>query len=327
MMSLPDRSRVLVSGSSVPGAAGSGICLTHTTTFMADHLCGPGPFPAIRPGDRPFPGLAQARPPPAATASASPRRSVMTASTPHATMARRSSGALTVQTLTARPSACARSTSSGSTEHHEGVDGPEARPRPPRRGPARDRSAKPQSAPRARRAVGRLDGAQRGDLERRDDDPVGPAGLLDRRRRQRRHGLAGIPRRVLGGVLDLDVDGHPLAHRQDVGQERHVGGQVRHAELADHTETRDLGVVVDGQGPVGGQAHVELDPVGPEPTGLGERVERVLDESLGATPVSEDGGHGSRRRRARHGSTASACGKFTQNSLPGPRRAVTLLRR
>src|ERR1700744_4825627 len=51
MMSLPDRSRVLVPGWSAPGAAGSGICLTHTTTFMTSHLCGPGPFPAIRPGD------------------------------------------------------------------------------------------------------------------------------------------------------------------------------------------------------------------------------------------------------------------------------------
>src|SRR5580704_2839347 len=54
MISLPDRSRVLVPGFSDWGAAGSGICLTHTTTFMADHLCGTGPFPAIRPGDKPL---------------------------------------------------------------------------------------------------------------------------------------------------------------------------------------------------------------------------------------------------------------------------------
>ena len=38
-MSLPSRFRVLVVGSSAPGSAGSGICLTHTTTFMADSLC------------------------------------------------------------------------------------------------------------------------------------------------------------------------------------------------------------------------------------------------------------------------------------------------
>src|SRR5688500_11724153 len=33
-MSLPSRTRVLESGSSFPGWAGSGICLTQTTTFM-----------------------------------------------------------------------------------------------------------------------------------------------------------------------------------------------------------------------------------------------------------------------------------------------------
>ena len=34
-MSFPSRLRVLVLGSSAPGSAGSGICFTHTTTFMA----------------------------------------------------------------------------------------------------------------------------------------------------------------------------------------------------------------------------------------------------------------------------------------------------
>ena len=37
-MSLPSRLRVLVLGSSAPGSAGSGICLTHTTTFMPNSL-------------------------------------------------------------------------------------------------------------------------------------------------------------------------------------------------------------------------------------------------------------------------------------------------
>src|ERR1700728_3153450 len=64
MISLPDRSRVLVPGFSDWGAAGSGICLTHTTTFMADHLCGTRPFPAIRHGDRPVSGARFEGPPP-----------------------------------------------------------------------------------------------------------------------------------------------------------------------------------------------------------------------------------------------------------------------
>jgi hypothetical protein len=37
-MSLTSRFRVLVSGSSTPGSAGSGICLTHTTTIMGPSL-------------------------------------------------------------------------------------------------------------------------------------------------------------------------------------------------------------------------------------------------------------------------------------------------
>src|ERR1700728_2547826 len=52
MINLPDRSSVWVSGLRLPGAAGSGICLTQTTTFMADHLCGPGPSHAIPPAHR-----------------------------------------------------------------------------------------------------------------------------------------------------------------------------------------------------------------------------------------------------------------------------------
>ncbi len=63
MISLPERSSVWVSGLSAPGAAGSGICFTQTTTFMADHLCGPGPSPAIRPVHGAFLG-AQFPPPP-----------------------------------------------------------------------------------------------------------------------------------------------------------------------------------------------------------------------------------------------------------------------
>src|SRR4051794_32044828 len=38
-MSLPSRTRVFVSGSSFPGAAGSGICLTQTATFMVGGCC------------------------------------------------------------------------------------------------------------------------------------------------------------------------------------------------------------------------------------------------------------------------------------------------
>ena len=50
-MSLPERSRVWVAGSSDRGAAGSGICLTQTTTFMACIVDYPRGVPPFYPGD------------------------------------------------------------------------------------------------------------------------------------------------------------------------------------------------------------------------------------------------------------------------------------
>ncbi len=148
-------------------------------------------------------------------------------------------------------------------------------------------------------------------------------GLLDRRRRQRRHGLPGVPPRVLGRVLDLDVDHHAFADGQDVGQQGHVGGQVGHPELVDRADTGDLRVVVDGQGPVRREAHIELDAVGTQPPGLGEGVDGVLGEPLGTTPVCEDRGHRGpvifpSRFHRDSGRT------FIKNSLPGCRQTVTL---
>ena len=59
-----------------------------------------------------------------------------------------------------------------------------------------------------------------------------------------------------------------------------MGRQIGHAQISDDTEPRDLGVVVHGQGPVGGESHVELDPVGPQTARLDEGVQRVLGEPL-----------------------------------------------
>src|SRR5580704_7122698 len=94
-ISFPWRTRVLVSGSRAWGAAGSGICFTHTTTFMGaivpedDHL---GPIRPSSRGDGPFPprpggdvGQDERR-----RARASETWSEMTRSTPALRMARRS---------------------------------------------------------------------------------------------------------------------------------------------------------------------------------------------------------------------------------------------
>ena len=86
-----------------------------------------------------------------------------------------------------------------------------------------------------------------------------------------------------------------------------MGGQVGHLQVGDGAEPGDRGIVVDGQRAVGGEPHVELDAVGPQAPGLGEGVDGVLGEPLGATPMSEDVGHRSAviwTSRIRRGSCA-----------------------
>ena len=59
----------------------------------------------------------------------------------------------------------------------------------------------------------------------------------------------------------------------------------------------DLGVVVDGQGAVGGEADVQLDPVGTESPGPDERLEGVLTDTagrIGTPPVGVDRRYGHR---------------------------------
>jgi hypothetical protein len=86
-----------------------------------------------------------------------------------------------------------------------------------------------------------------------------------------------------------------------------VGGELGDGELADRAEAGDLGVVVDGEAGVGGQADIELDAVGAAAAGLGEGVQGVLDEAvLGATPVGKDADH------LVHISVAKQVKKFTK---------------
>ena len=208
----------------------------------------------------------------------------------------------------------------------EGMDGPEARPRRLGQGGLRLGGEAPQGAER-QAAVGGLHGPQRRHLEGRHDHPRRPARLVDGRRRERRHGLAGVPPGVLGGVLDLDVDHHALADRQHVSEQRHMGRQVGHLELGDGPDPGDLGVVVDGQGTVGGQAHVELDAVGAQAPGLGEGVDGVLGEPLACNPYVQRRRSSDPRHLRRHDSTVTGAETFTKNSLPGlPADRYPLLR-
>ena len=67
--------------------------------------------------------------------------------------------------------------------------------------------------------------------------------------------------------------------------------QFGHLELVDRADPRDLGIVVDGEGAVGSEAHIELDAVGAQSPGLGESLDGVLGESVRATPMGKDGSH------------------------------------
>ena len=242
MMSFPERSRVWVVGSRLAGAAGSGICLTQTTTFMADHLCGIGPGHAIPPGDRRFPSgtwpsaatpaLGPSRPPerrPSGLVACrdgqgSAQRVGDHGVHPQLHHGRRSSGPLTVQVLTARPRAWARSTSSAVTASTKGCT-------------ARNPAAAASSSPRPGSAAEAPQGARAPAARPPPAPPAGwPAGRTRRSpgRSSRRSSIAsavgggdhlgGVPPGVGRRVLDLHVDRHAVADGQDVGQQGHVAG-------------------------------------------------------------------------------------------------------
>ncbi len=174
-------------------------------------------------------------------------------------------------------------------------------------------AAQPHSAPRARRSSAACTASSvagwKDETSTRSVQPASSIAVAV----ERGHRLALVPAGVLGRVLDLDVDQHPVADRERVGEERDVGRQVGHAELADRPEAGDLGVVVDGQAAVGGEPHIELDAVRAAAAGLGEGLERVLGEALrggfgrlGATPMCPDGCH------VVHESSALQVKKFTK---------------
>ena len=233
----------------------------------------------------------QAPPAPAAMARAWPKTSVITVSTPSSTMRAQVVGPVDRPGVDGQAQRVGPLDQLGRHRQHEGVDGPEAgggRLLEP--GPGVGRHA-PQGAQR-QPLVGRLHRPQRGRLEGRDQHPVRPAGGVDRLRRQGGDQLGGVPPGVGRRVLDLHVHRHAVADGQDVGQQGHVAGELGDPQLGDHPHARDLGIVVDGQRPVLGQADVEFHPVGPQTAGLGEGLDRVLPEApLRATPVCKDGSH------------------------------------
>ncbi len=72
-----------------------------------------------------------------------------------------------------------------------------------------------------------------------------------------------------------------------------MAGSSATARFGQWAKSVDRRIVVNREGPVGGQAYVELDPVGAQTLGFGESLERVLDKALRAPSMGEN--YGGRR--------------------------------
>ncbi len=130
----------------------------------------------------------------------------------------------------------------------------------------------------------------RGQVERRHQHPVAPAPGGDQVDDGVGHRLGGIEVGLPREVLDLDVDEQPLAHVERLGQGRYRREAILHLGVVEGRQHRPVGrgrVVVQDQGTVPGAPHVELDAIGPEVPGHGERLQRVLRRPTPGAPVGQ----------------------------------------
>ena len=75
--------------------------------------------------------------------------------------------------------------------------------------------------------------------------------------------------------------------------------------------------------PSASEPDVELDAVGPQTLGFGERFERVLDEPVRTPPMGENRRH--RRPFSQYDTHFyPSCSEISPNCLPAPRQAITL---
>ena len=119
---------------------------------------------------------------------------------------------------------------------------------------------------------------------------------------------------VAAVVLDLDVHAHALARgrapRPASARRRErpsASSSTMHPAVGEHR------VVVDDEGAVGRAAHVELDPVGAEVTGVAEGLERVLGPGGGRPTVTDHQGPGVQAHRH------APCRETHVIAKPGPR--------
>ncbi len=88
--------------------------------------------------------------------------------------------------------------------------------------------------------------------------------------------------------LYLDIDRQRATGLERLDERGQPGRQLARRKLRNSALARQLGVVVDDEGPVRSATHVELDPIGPERPGGRERRHRVLPNEASRPAVGKD---------------------------------------
>ena len=223
----------------------------------------------------------------------------MTASTPHSTAASRSSGAFTVQVMTATPPSCARPTRSPvdlgvvRVESHTSELGGRLECR--RRVEGGMDEQRQCHATRGRGHGGQGVGPERRHHDGRWPRPPRGDGPTEDGGDVERHLMGRVVAGVGRDVLDLHVDDRSGARRQGQLEGRYPRRELVASALVDEPRARDGRVVVHDEGPVRAAAHIELHAVGAGPQGRLEGLDRVLDPGPGPPAVREhrDGGSAS----------------------------------
>ena len=229
--------------------------------------------------------------------------------------------ALTVQTLTASPAACAAPTSSASHAGHEGVDGAGAAARPPRPAGPADRQRSAEQQPTTARRPSAAWTARRGwHGERRDDRlrSVQP-GLDDRRRPSAPPPpRSGRSRARRGAFLISTLTIMPSQTAQDVGRAGDVGRQLADRQLADRADARRSSASWwTTSAPSAVRRTSSSTPSAPSRRASAKASIVFSTQPLGATPMGEDGRHRARRPcRPCHGSRRRSAVRDLRRKTP-----------
>lgn len=219
------------------------------------------------------------------------------ASTPHDASSAIRSRRSTVQAMTRRPAAWAAATAAPVSEPSAGASAVVA--------PSGDRGQRLHRVvagdcqpPRRQRRRGGLDGVDRRQVEAGDDRLLGHTGSRHRGRDLGGELGARVEAGIQEAVLELDVDqAQPGARGQGAVERGQPVGERRSGQRGDRPVAGHHRVVVHDQHPVGSAADVELDAIGAEAAGQGERLEGVLADTralgLVCPPVGDDQ-HGDR---------------------------------